>query len=93
MITLKHSTSGLIKNIPTGFSWTTLFFGVFVPLLRGDVRWAIISFAIFWVTFGISWIIFPFIYNKIYIKELLSKGFVAADSASIEYLKSKGWIA
>ena len=33
MITLKHKTTGQFKRIPTGFSFTLLFFGIFVPLI------------------------------------------------------------
>ena len=43
MIVLKHST-GLIKECPTGYSWTTFFFGFFVPAFRGDLKWGIIHF-------------------------------------------------
>lgn len=34
-LTMEHPLSGKIKHAPVGFSWTSFFFTVFVPLLRG----------------------------------------------------------
>lgn len=65
-----------IEEVKEGFSWTTLFFGIFVPLIRGDFKWALIMFLLACVTFGISWLVMPFIYNGIYINELIKKGFI-----------------
>jgi len=73
-VTLK-TKSGVVKDAPVGFSWTTLFFGPFPALLRGDWLWAIIICAASFVTAGISWIIMPFIYNRLYIQGLLRKDF------------------
>ncbi|EJO5349269.1 DUF2628 domain-containing protein [Clostridium botulinum] len=81
-ILMKHD-SGVSKEVKCGFSWTTFFFGFIVPLVRGDVKWALIMFAISIAvglpTLGIggmvSGIIFSFVYNKLYIKELLVKGY------------------
>ena len=81
---------GMIKQVKLGFSWTMLFFGIFVPLLRGDWKWFVFSFLLACITFGISWVVLPFIYNKIYIKGLLEKGWLPADEMSVNALKSKG---
>ena len=78
-IIFQHPVTKEIKEAPLGFSWTTLFFGIFVPLFRGDWKWAIISFLLAIITGGISWFIFPFFYNKLYVKELIKKGFKAVD--------------
>ena len=32
-----HSVSGIAKNGYTGYSWTYLFFGWFVPVVRGEL--------------------------------------------------------
>lgn len=80
-----------MKQAPVGYSWTTLFFTVFVPLLRGDWKWTAIMLLTILVlgTFitavipsappqSVSlWtgIILGFVYNKSYIKGLLAKGY------------------
>lgn len=90
MILLKHKDTGLTKECPTGFSWTTLFFGIFVPLLRGDIKWALIMFIICLCTAGLAWLVFPFIYNKKYIRSLMAKGFIPADNTSRQWCVNKG---
>jgi len=92
-IHLKHPTTNLVKEVKLGFSWTTLFFGAFVPLIRGDLKWFIIFFIIAIITGGLAWFIIPFLYNKIYIKGLLEKGFVPADDLTKNILVQKGYIA
>jgi len=89
-ITLKHKDSGVIKTAPTGFSWTTFFFGCFPAFIRGDIKWGIIMFGLAFLTFGVSWLVFPFIYNKQYIKGLMEKGYVPADEYSRNIITSKG---
>lgn len=99
-VDLKNASGG-IKNVKVGFSWTTFFFGFFPALFRGDLKWAAIMFitsffiGIFTLGFGawIPGIIFSFIYNKMYIKELLEKGYVPADQHAHNALSSKGIIA
>lgn len=73
---LKHHSSGHEIEAPTGFSFTTLFFGIFVPLLRSDVSGSIIMFIAVFLTGGLAWLVFPFIYNGMYIKSLQKQGYV-----------------
>ena len=93
--------ANIAKEVKVGFSWTTFFFGLFVPLIRGDLKWAAIMFAIeaivgaFTLGFGagIIGIVFAFIYNKIYIKELLEKGYRPASEEDREKLVSNDIVA
>lgn len=85
---------GIIKDCKVGFSWTQLFFGPFVPLLRGDFKYALIQWGIsfllgmiFFPLALISNIYFMFSYNKIYISELIKKGYSPADEASRQVLR------
>lgn len=90
MILLKNKDTGLTRECPTGFSWTVFFFGLFVPLIRGDLKWSAIFFALTLLvglpTLGLGapivGIVFSFFYNKVYIRELMSKGFIPADDHS-----------
>ncbi|MFX3631495.1 MAG: DUF2628 domain-containing protein [Candidatus Pristimantibacillus sp.] len=99
-VQLKNAAGGL-KRVKVGFSWTTFFFGFFPALFRGDLKWAAIMFitsvaiGIFTLGFGawIPGIIFSFIYNKMYIKELLEKGYHPADPQSQSALQTSGIVA
>ncbi|MBS4196436.1 DUF2628 domain-containing protein [Lederbergia citri] len=92
---LKNS-GGVTKEVKIGFSWTTFFFGFFPALFRGDLKWAaimfIISAAVGAFTFGLgAWIpgiVFSFVYNKIYIKELIEKGYQPANDETRNLLES-----
>ncbi|KRN75639.1 hypothetical protein IV73_GL000128 [Weissella kandleri] len=95
---LKNTVTNQVKQVKAGFSWTTLFFGFFPALFRGDWKWFGIIFLAelvvgsFTMGYG-TWIIslvFAFIYNNLYIKDLLSQGFMPADDASKDILLSKG---
>jgi|GEM_PF-534076 len=81
---------GVIKEAPTGFSWTTLVFGFIPAFMRGDIKWGIIMLLVAMVTGGISWLVFPFIYNKIYIKSLLTEGFSPRDKETEGVLRGMG---
>lgn len=91
-IVFKHPTFGTIKSAPVGFSWTTALFGFWPALFRGDFKWAAINFgvtvAVSLVTLGfgaiVCWIAFGVFYNKMYVKELISKGY-QVDSIQSQY--------
>lgn len=67
------------KEVKQGFSWVTLFFGIFVPAVRGH-------FSYFFILLGLSflgglgifiaWFICPFVINKHYLQWLITQGFV-----------------
>lgn len=96
-IALKKDNSGLIKEVKVGFSWTTFFFGFFPALFRGDLKWAAIMFitaalagvATFGTATWVPYVVFSFIYNKIYIKELLEKGYTPANQTAQDLLEQK----
>lgn len=81
-IVFKNPNNGAIKEAPVGFSWTVFFFGLFPALFRGDWKWAVIMLILAVMTFGLSNLAFMFIYNKLYIKELIGEGYKAESIAS-----------
>lgn len=93
MITLKHNTSGAVRQVKVGFSWTTLLFGIWVPIFRGDIKTFFVALGKSIITLGIYALIFPFRYNKQYLFNLLEQGYVPTDGASRMELKKRGYIA
>ena len=74
-LTLVHSVTGQTKTAPTGFSWTTLFFGFFPALLRGHIWNAMGQFFLALITGSISLFIVPFFYNQWYVDYLTKNGY------------------
>ncbi|MGI1827801.1 DUF2628 domain-containing protein [Ligilactobacillus salivarius] len=99
-VNLSNSSTNQVKQVKVGFSWTVFFFGLFPPLFRGDWKWfgilLIINLVIGIPTSGIGAgivnFVFAFIYNKLYINDLLASGYVASDDTSRKILTSKGFI-
>ncbi|WP_226476723.1 hypothetical protein [Pseudomonas sp. MWU16-30323] len=90
-IIFKNPNTGSMKEAPVGFSWTTFFFGCFPALFRGDLKYGLLQFVIAIITMGFSNIVFAFIYNKFYIKDLIGQGFKAQSitSGDINFASAK----
>lgn len=97
-ILMYNQSSGTYKTIPLGFSWTTLFFGIFPALFRSDWKWAGIQFLtniVCMAVFGglaLSILVWPFFYNKLYLTDMIDKGYVPRNADDINYLLVKGYI-
>ncbi len=88
-ILLRNKHTGKEVYVTIGFSWTTLFFGIFPALLRGDWKWGVIMFLLGILTGGTSSLIFPFFYNKLYLKDKLRKGYIIVHIYDLNYLIEK----
>jgi hypothetical protein len=85
-VQMKHPKTGIIKPGFFGFSWTYLFFGFWVPLIRGHFPMAGIHFLIAiasFFSFGMLQIILSFFFNKFYTTRLLEDGFEFNDDAEL----------
>lgn len=65
------------REAPVGFAWTVLFFGFFPALFRKDWKWALIIFLLAGMTCYLSTIVFAFLYNRLYIRDLIADGYFA----------------
>ena len=85
-VSLKNEQTGIVKEVPIGYSWITLAVGFFLPMYRADLKWFVFYFlgAIF--TYGLGQWILAFFYNKNYIQNLLEKGYNPIDDYSKELL-------
>lgn len=90
MLMMKHPNSGMVKEVPTNFSWTTLFFGGFVPLFRGWYGYGFVCFFASMVTFGLSNLAYPFFINKHYIQSLLEKGYKPCSENDVLLIQAQG---
>ena len=78
------------REAPVGFSWTVAFFGPFVPLYRADWRGFLIILLVGIATAGLSNFVFMFIYNKMYIKHLISDAYKATHaSVHLDFIEEK----
>ncbi|MCI1284287.1 DUF2628 domain-containing protein [Lacticaseibacillus songhuajiangensis] len=99
-VTLTNARTGQARQAKIGFSWTTFFFGFFPALFRSDWKWALIIAVLqiatgaftFGISTGIISIIFAFIYNKLYINDLIANGYEPASSADADVMRMKGFV-
>src|SRR5579883_2046724 len=80
IIMLKHPRTGIIRRGFYGFSWTTLFWGGFPALFRGDFVMGLVFIVIQFLTWGVSGLILAFFYTKYYTLKLIEQGYEFADS-------------
>lgn len=89
-IHLIHPASGLVKIGYVGYSWTYLVFGWFVPVVRGELGVGVLHLVVTLVSFGISQVIFPFLYNRQYMVRMLTSGWeLDATDPNFELAKRK----
>ena len=89
-IALQHKETGITKDGYYGFSWTTLCFGFFPALFRGDfitfIGGFVIAVIIGLMTAGIGalliGVVWAFMYNKYYTRKLIERGYAFAGSES-----------
>lgn len=89
---INHDTGMTKENVKVGYSWTMLFFSVFVPLFRGDWKWTIIVLLTGTCTLGLFTFILTFLYNRLYINDLLSHGYVPASEFDRQVLIKRHFI-
>ncbi|MBI4470947.1 MAG: SHOCT domain-containing protein [Acidobacteria bacterium] len=77
---LVHPATKERVEIFRGFSWPCLFAGCFW-YAKGMWGMGILAFLLAFVTFGLSWLVFPFIANDQYRRTLLNEGYVPEDQA------------
>lgn len=87
-----ESPTGVVEEVKIGVSWTTLFFGGFAALFRGDILWFILQSVAAVMTMGLSHLVFFILYNRIYLKKLLNKGYKPINSEGRKILQQKGYI-
>lgn len=70
-----NEKTGQYREIPTGFSFTTLFFGPIPMLFRGETGYFFLQLILAIVTMGLSHLFFIFAINGMCEKKLLQDGF------------------
>ena len=71
-----HPSNGSPIEIWEGFSWPCLFLGFIWYVFKGLWGWALIALILAFVSFGLSWLVFPFFANAQYAKALMERGYL-----------------
>ncbi|MDB5413686.1 MAG: conserved hypothetical rane protein [Rubritepida sp.] len=88
-IQLRHEKTGRVKIGYYGFSWTTLFFGFFPALTRGEplifalgfTTSIVITLSISWFACLMLWLAWAFVFNRVYTCKLIGRGYEIVDPA------------
>lgn len=76
---LSHPGNRKSVDIYKGFSWPCLFLGPIWFIIKGLWLWAILSIILTLITFGLSFLAFPFLANGLYVKKLRSQGYLSEE--------------
>ncbi len=91
-VKLINEKTGILKEVPVGYSWITLAVSFFLPIYRGDLKWFLYYFLSTIAFSLLGPIILAFFYNKLYIQRLLEKGYIPKDDFSKHLLIQKNII-
>lgn len=75
VIMMRNPRTGIIRKGFIGFSWTTLFFGGFPALFRGDILTGLLVLLANFLTGGLAGLVWAFFYNKRYTLDLIEEGY------------------
>jgi ABC-type dipeptide/oligopeptide/nickel transport system permease component len=84
-IRLRHEKSGVVIVGYLGFSWMYLFFGGFVPIIRGELLLGLLHLILASLTFGIFQVITSFMYNRQHMLRQLTNGYVFYDEDQVVF--------
>ena len=84
--TTGHQTHGVYW-----FSWTSVFFGGFVPLFRGHWTGFLGQLLMLVCTLGASYFVMPLLYNKWHAEWLTKRGYVLLADDKTAQRVQKGW--
>lgn len=88
-IQMKNEETGRIIEVPFLYSWTSALFGPLVPIARKDIMWFIYYLASYLLTYGLASAVLSFYYNRVYLKRLITQGYIPNNELSEELLISK----
>lgn len=71
----RNPANGYEVDVGSPFVWAFLF-GVFYFAYKGVWIHAIIGLALAFMTFGLSWIVYPFFARKVIVQHYLNKGWI-----------------
>jgi len=74
-LAMENPLSGIMKEAPIGFNWLLFFAPGLPPLMRNDFKTLFIIVLLLIPTLGLIIPIYALKYNKMYITNLLEKGY------------------